>query len=104
LPSRQRILIFDGHNDVLLRLHMRGGADEVAAFLDGADKGHLDLLKACKGRICRRLVRDLRTFVYACCRPSRDRDFGDVTETEISLYCSQATLGSSADLSNNACE
>jgi membrane dipeptidase len=49
LPSRQRIPIFDGHNDVLLRLHMRGGADAVAAFLGGADKGHLDLLKARKG-------------------------------------------------------
>jgi membrane dipeptidase len=44
-----RIPIFDGHNDVLLRLHLRAGADPVAAFLKGEDKGHLDLPKARKG-------------------------------------------------------
>jgi membrane dipeptidase len=41
--------IFDGHNDALLRLHLHGGADAVAAFLKGEDKGHLDLPKARKG-------------------------------------------------------
>jgi membrane dipeptidase len=49
VPSSKRIPIFDGHNDVLLRLHLRGGADAAAAFLKGADKGHLDLPKARKG-------------------------------------------------------
>ena len=49
MPTPKRIPIFDGHNDVLLRLHMRGGADAAAAFLKGADKGHLDLPKARKG-------------------------------------------------------
>jgi membrane dipeptidase len=49
LPAPKPIPIFDGHNDVLLRLHMRGGADSVAAFLEGADKGHLDLPKAREG-------------------------------------------------------
>ena len=44
-----RIPIFDGHNDALLRLYLRGGADAVAAFLDGEDKGHLDLRKARAG-------------------------------------------------------
>jgi membrane dipeptidase len=48
VPSSTRIPIFDGHNDVLLRLHLHGGADAVAAFLKG-DKGHLDLPKARKG-------------------------------------------------------
>jgi membrane dipeptidase len=41
--------IFDGHNDVLLRLNRRAGAQPVAAFLQGDDKGHLDLPKALKG-------------------------------------------------------
>ena len=44
-------LIFDGHNDVLLRLweHARDGADPVAEFLDGTDKGHIDAPRARKG-------------------------------------------------------
>jgi membrane dipeptidase len=49
VASPKRIPIFDGHNDVLLRLNRRGGGDPVAAFLQGEDKGHLDLPKAQKG-------------------------------------------------------
>ncbi len=49
LPSPRRIPIFDGHNDVLLRLYRREGADAIAAFLKGEDKGHLDLPKARRG-------------------------------------------------------
>src|SRR5690242_4706171 len=41
--------IFDGHNDVLLRLHRRGGADAPRAFLEGEGKGHLDLPMARQG-------------------------------------------------------
>ena len=41
--------IFDGHNDVLLRLHRRGGTDAPRLFLEGAPKGHLDLPKATEG-------------------------------------------------------
>jgi membrane dipeptidase len=43
------IPIFDGHNDALLRLHRHAGANAVTAFLQGEDKGHLDLPKARKG-------------------------------------------------------
>ncbi|MGB6535238.1 MAG: dipeptidase [Xanthobacteraceae bacterium] len=49
MAPRRRIPIFDGHNDALLRLHRRDGADAVAAFLHGEDKGQLDLPKARKG-------------------------------------------------------
>jgi membrane dipeptidase len=49
VASPKRIPIFDGHNDVLLRLNRRAGGDPVAAFLQGEDKGHLDLPKAQKG-------------------------------------------------------
>ncbi|HVK90278.1 MAG TPA: dipeptidase [Mycoplana sp.] len=37
-------LIFDGHNDVLLRLlnNMHAGGDPVAEFRDGTDQGHID--------------------------------------------------------------
>ena len=34
--------VFDGHNDVLLRLMRRGGANPERAFLDGENVGHLD--------------------------------------------------------------
>jgi membrane dipeptidase len=49
VASPKPIPIFDGHNDVLLRLNRRAGGDPVAAFLQGEDKGHLDLPKAQKG-------------------------------------------------------
>jgi membrane dipeptidase len=39
---------FDGHNDVLLRLWKQGG-EAAAAFLDGEDRGQLDLPRAQKG-------------------------------------------------------
>ncbi len=47
-PPR-RIPIFDGHNDVLLRLHRRTGADATTIFLHGEDKGQLDFPKARQG-------------------------------------------------------
>jgi membrane dipeptidase len=37
--------VFDGHNDVLLRLHL-GQEDPVAAFVEGRPDGHLDLPRA----------------------------------------------------------
>ena len=49
MTSPKRIAIFDGHNDVLLRLYRRASAEAVAAFLQGEDKGHLDLPKARAG-------------------------------------------------------
>ncbi|MFC3076388.1 dipeptidase [Shinella pollutisoli] len=44
-------LIFDGHNDVLLRLweNAEEGADPVAEFIDGTDRGHIDAPRAKKG-------------------------------------------------------
>ncbi len=43
--------IFDGHNDVLLRLwrNAKGGADPVAEMVDGTKSGHIDLLRARAG-------------------------------------------------------
>jgi membrane dipeptidase len=45
----RRIPIFDGHNDVLLRLYRRGGTDASRAFLEGEAKGQLDLPMARQG-------------------------------------------------------
>lgn len=41
--------VFDGHNDTLLRLAKSGAADPVRLFVDGGEKGHIDLPKARKG-------------------------------------------------------
>ena len=42
------IPVFDGHNDVLLRLR-RGGLSSVSAFLNGETAGHIDLPRARRG-------------------------------------------------------
>jgi membrane dipeptidase len=49
MTSPRRMPIFDGHNDVLLRLYQRSGTDAPRAFLDGEGKGHLDLPMAQQG-------------------------------------------------------
>ena len=43
--------VFDGHNDVLLRLwrNAQSGGDPVAEFRDGVASGHIDLPRARKG-------------------------------------------------------
>jgi len=43
--------VFDGHNDLLLRLwrHEAAGKDAIAEFVNGADKGHIDGPRARKG-------------------------------------------------------
>lgn len=43
------IPVFDGHNDVLLRLRRGGGEDPVGRFLAGEDAGHIDLPRAKAG-------------------------------------------------------
>src|SRR6202021_2138370 len=49
MTTSPQMPIFDGHNDVLLRLYKRGGADAPRAFLDGEGKGQLDLPMAQQG-------------------------------------------------------
>src|SRR4051794_8357372 len=44
-----QISVFDGHNDVLLRLYRSTSGDAVSDFLDGEDAGHIDLKKARAG-------------------------------------------------------
>src|SRR5882672_8993597 len=43
------ISIFDGHDDVLLRLYRSKSDDAVSDFLDGEEAGHIDLKKARAG-------------------------------------------------------
>jgi membrane dipeptidase len=42
MASLPPVPVFDGHNDVLLRLMRRGGTSPERAFLDGENAGHLD--------------------------------------------------------------
>jgi len=44
-----RVAVFDGHNDVLLRLWSKEEGDPVGAFLTGDGKGHLDLPRMAAG-------------------------------------------------------
>ena len=41
--------VFDGHNDVLLRLRRGGGNDPAKRFLEGEEAGHIDLPRAKTG-------------------------------------------------------
>lgn len=43
--------VFDGHNDVLLRLYKSTSKDPVADFLGGEEAGHIDLKKARAGSL-----------------------------------------------------
>ena len=45
------IPIFDGHNDVLLRLYKSASSDVVSDFLVGEERGHVDLKKARAGSL-----------------------------------------------------
>jgi membrane dipeptidase len=49
MASPRLVPIFDGHNDVLLRLYQRGGTDAPRTFLDGVNSGQLDLPMAQQG-------------------------------------------------------
>ncbi|NDW03706.1 dipeptidase [Jiella pacifica] len=42
-------VVFDGHNDALLRLYMDGSQQAIDAFLAGTGPGHIDLVKAKAG-------------------------------------------------------
>ncbi|MBB5753955.1 dipeptidase [Prosthecomicrobium pneumaticum] len=47
--SAAPVAVFDGHNDVLLRLYTEGGEAGIAAFLAGTTAGHIDLKRARAG-------------------------------------------------------
>jgi membrane dipeptidase len=68
MTSPRCMPIFDGHNDVLLRLYRRGGTDAPRAFLEGEGKGQLDLPMARQGGFAGGL--------FAIFVPSTDRAIG----------------------------
>jgi membrane dipeptidase len=97
LTTPGRVPIFDGHNDVLLRLHRRGGANTAGAFLDGEAKGHLDLPKARQGGFAGGLF---AIFVPSTARPTSgngsapsDTAFSDVpSPPAVEMTAAQAAV------------
>jgi membrane dipeptidase len=97
LTTPGRVPIFDGHNDVLLRLHRRGGAKTAGAFLDGESKGHLDLPKARQGGFAGGLF---AIFVPSTARPTSgngsapsDTAFSDVpSPPAVEMTAAQAAV------------
>ena len=97
LTTPGRVPIFDGHNDVLLRLHRRGGEKTAGAFLDGEANGHLDLPKARQGGFAGGLF---AIFVPSTARPtsgngnaSSDTAFSDVpSPPAVEMAAAQAAV------------
>ncbi len=74
MPTPQ---IFDGHNDVLLRLMTDTSPDPVARFLEGGGPGHIDLPKARAGNFAGGM------FAVFCPSPNERTDFttaGNMTD------------------------
>ena len=61
--------VFDGHNDVLLRLWLKTGGDSVADFLQGDGLGHMDMPRMKKGGFAGGF--------FAIFAPSEDEDLPD---------------------------
>ncbi len=49
MATQQKIPVFDGHNDVLLRLWSSDASEPEKRFLEGENVGHIDLPRAQKG-------------------------------------------------------
>ena len=60
------VQVFDGHNDVLLRLAGLNGIDPVESFIQGGQPGHIDLPKAKAGGFAGGM------FAIFCPSPKRD--------------------------------
>jgi membrane dipeptidase len=95
VTSPQRIPIFDGHNDVLLRLHLHGGGDAATKFLDGEDKGHLDLPKARQGGFAGGLF---AMFVPSPKRNTSGQTGGDAATTALDAAEAQRAVFAMASL------
>jgi membrane dipeptidase len=49
MPPQTLVPVFDGHNDMLLRLHKAEAANVESLFIEGSPTGHIDLPRARKG-------------------------------------------------------
>src|SRR5260370_34358121 len=90
MTSPRGVPIFDGHNDVLLRLYRRGGPDAPRAFLEGEAKGQLNLPMARQGGFAGGL--------FAIFVPSTDGPIGPNGETPSQNVSSRALLPPAVEL------
>jgi membrane dipeptidase len=90
MTSPRRIPIFDGHNDVLLRLYRRSGTDAPRVFLQGEAEGHLDLPMAQQGGFAGGL--------FAIFVPSANGAIGPNGETPARGISSDALLAPAVEL------
>ena len=92
MATEQKIPVFDGHNDVLLRLWSSDASAPEKRFLDGENVGHIDLPRALKGGLGGGLCA-----VYVP-SPSRELDANGNLATPSQTDAMKATLAMSAIL------
>ncbi|MBQ0707528.1 MULTISPECIES: dipeptidase [unclassified Ochrobactrum] len=92
MATEQKIPVFDGHNDVLLRLWSSDASAPEKRFLDGENVGHIDLPRALKGGLGGGLCA-----VYVP-SPSRELDTNGNLATPSQTDAMKATLAMSAIL------
>lgn len=92
MATEQKIPVFDGHNDVLLRLWSSEASAPEKRFLDGENAGHIDLPRAQKGGLGGGLCA-----VYVP-SPSRELDANGNLATPSQTDAMKATLAMSAIL------
>ena len=117
----RQIPVFDGHNDVLLRLHKKSASsDPVSGFLEGEEAGHIDLKKARAGSfvgglfalyspstadslgVSRRMTGGNYTLPLAAPLSQEEARNSIVAELAILLKIERASLGSVARCKNVA--
>lgn len=94
MATEQLIPVFDGHNDVLLRLWSSNKPAPEKRFLEGEDVGHIDLPRARKGGLGGGLCA-----VYVP-SPARELDADGNLPTPSQPDAMKATLGMAAILQN----
>ena len=92
MATEQKIPVFDGHNDVLLRLWSSHASSPEKRFLEGENVGHIDLPRAQKGGLGGGLCA-----VYVP-SPSRELDTNGNLATPSQTDAMKATLAMSAIL------
>jgi len=92
MATEQKIPVFDGHNDVLLRLWSSDASAPEKRFLDGENVGHIDLPRVLKGGLGGGLCA-----VYVP-SPSRELDANGNLATPSQTDAMKATLAMSAIL------
>ena len=90
MTDQKTVPVFDGHNDVLLRLWRSGNASPETLLIEGDTVGHIDLPRAKKGGLAGGLCA-----VYVP-SPSMDKDANGDYPTPTEADALKATLAMAA--------